>query len=195
MSISLSQIQELRKRLGAGVVDVKRALEEAEGDAEKAYEILRRSGIEKAAKKAERETHEGRIESYIHGNKKVGVLLKLYCETDFVAQNEQFAQLAHDIAMHIAAADPNYVSSADVPANVVEKEKSIYEEQMKDAGKPKEIMAQILQGKLEKFFQETCLLNQLFVKDQDKSVGDLIKEYVARLGENIQVGGFIRYQL
>ncbi len=195
MEISSSLVQELRQRSGAGVMDVKHALEEAIGDVEKAYEILRRKGIEKAAKKAERETHEGRIEAYIHGNRKVGVLLKLYCETDFVAQNEQFAQLAHDVAMHIAAADPTYVSSADVPAEVLDKEKSIYEEQMKESGKPKEIMAQIIQGKLEKFYQETCLLNQPFVKDQDKNVGDLIKEYIARLGENIQIGGFTRYQL
>ncbi len=195
MDISLSQIQELRERLGVGVMDIKRALEEAGGDPGKAHEILRKKGIEKAAKKAERETHEGRVEAYIHGNKKVGVLLKLYCETDFVAQNEQFAQLAHDIAMHIAASDPTYMSPADIPADIIDKEKSIYEAQLKDAGKSKEIMEQILQGKLEKFYQETCLLNQSFVKDQDKSINDVIQEYIARLGENIQVGGFVRYQL
>lgn len=195
MEISSSQVQKLRERSGAGVMDIKRALEEAEGNPEKAYEILRRKGIEKAAKKAERETHEGRVESYIHTNRKVGVLLTLYCETDFVAQNQQFADLAHDIALHIAAADPAYVSPNDVPADIIDKEKSIYEEQLRGSGKPKEIMEQIIQGKLEKFYETSCLLNQQFIKDQDKSIADVIKEYIARLGENIQVGAFTRYQL
>ncbi|MBI2462627.1 MAG: translation elongation factor Ts [Candidatus Spechtbacteria bacterium] len=195
MSISAQQVQELRQASGAGVMDVKQALEEAGGDIQIARDILRKKGMIKAAKKMERETHEGRVEAYIHANNKVGVLLKLYCETDFVAQNEQFAQLAHDLVLHIAASNPQYVSPADVPAQILDNERRIYTEQLQGLQKPTDVLAQIIEGKIEKFMQEVALTKQPFVKDLDKTVEDVINEAIAKIGENIQIGGFVRYEL
>jgi len=192
---SAGEIKKLREQTGAGIMDVKNALQEAGGDFEKAQEILRKKGAAIAAKKGTREVKDGIIISYIHAGGKVGVLLKLYCETDFVAKTNEFQILANDIAMHIAAMDPEYVSKEHIPQDVTEAEKKIYQEQFADANKPDDIVNKIIEGKLDKFAQENSLLEQAFVKDQDKTVGGLIEEYIAKLGENIQVGEFVRYEL
>ena len=188
-------IQQLRTQTGAGIMDVKKALEEADGDTEKAKDILRKRGAAIAVKKGSREAKEGLVTSYIHGAGRIGVLLKLYCETDFVARTEEFQQLARDIAMHIAAMDPEYVSLKDVPREVINKEKEIYKEQFADSGKSDDVINKIIEGTLDKFVGEVSLLEQVFVKDQDKTIAKLIEEYIAKLGENIQVGDFTRYIL
>lgn len=193
--MSTKDIQVLRAETGAGVMDIKNALAEAQGDVDAARDLLRKRGAATAAKKGERETHEGLIFSYIHAGGRVGVLLKLYCETDFVARTEEFKRLAADIAMHIAAMSPQYASREDVPADVVAKEKEIYAEQVASEGKPADIVEKIIQGKLEKFYTETVLPEQAFVKDQDKTVKTRVEESIAALGENIQIGDFVRYEL
>lgn len=193
--MSTKDIQSLRAETGAGIMDIKKALEEAGGDVDAARDLLRKRGAATAAKKGERETHEGLIVSYIHAGGKVGVLLKLYCETDFVARTEEFQRLASDIAMHIAAMSPQYVSREAVPSEVLEKEKEIYAEGMASEGKPAEIVEKIIQGKVEKFYSENVLPEQSFVKDQDKTVKGRIEESIATLGENIQIGDFVRYEL
>lgn len=176
-------------------MDAKKALEESGDDFEKAKEILRKAGAALASKKSARKAREGLVASYIHANGKLGVLLKLYCETDFVARTEEFKTLANDLAMHIAAMDPQYISADDVPADVVEAERKIYAEQFAGSEKPEEVIEDIVKGKMAKFASEVSLLEQPFVKDSDKSVKSLIEEYVAKLGENIQVGDFARYEL
>lgn len=191
----MEQIQKLRQETGAGIMDVKNAITEADGDEEKAREILRKKGAALAAKKGARETHEGLVVSYIHAGGKIGVLLKLYCETDFVARTEDFHALADDLAMHIAAMDPEYISVENIPEDVIETEKRIYKEQFADSDKPEDVIEKIIDGKVEKFASEVCLLGQSFVKNPDKKIGDIIQEYIAKLGENIQVGGFARYEL
>ena len=188
-------IQKLRSETGAGILDVKEALDEAGGDMENAREILRKKGAALAAKKGARETHEGLVVSYIHAGGKIGVLLKLYCETDFVARTDDFKTLADDVAMHIAAMDPEYISPEDIPEDVIEAEKKIYKEQFADSGKPEDVVENIVDGKIKKFASENSLLEQPFVKDQDKTIDELIKEHIAKLGENIQVGDFTRYEL
>jgi len=188
-------IKELREKTLAGMLDCKKALTECGGDMEKAVEYLRKKGLSSAAKKAERTAKEGYITSYIHTNNKVGVLLQLNCETDFVARNEEFRNLAKEIAMQIAAISPQYVSSTDVPAEVVEKEKEIYREQMKDSGKPANVIEKILEGKVKKFYSEVCLLDQEYIKDGKLTINDLLKNMVATLGENISVGRFERFQI
>ncbi|MEX0878033.1 MAG: translation elongation factor Ts [Candidatus Spechtbacterales bacterium] len=193
--MSMEQIQKLRQETGAGIMDVKNAITEADGDEEKAREILRKKGAALAAKKGARETHEGLVVSYIHAGGKIGVLLKLYCETDFVARTEDFHALADDLAMHIAAMDPEYISVENIPEDVIETEKRIYKEQFADSDKPEDVIEKIIDGKVEKFASEVCLLGQSFVKNPDKKIGDIIQEYIAKLGENIQVGGFARYEL
>ena len=189
------QIQQLRIETGAGIMDIKKALEEASGNMEKALEILRKKDSAIAAKKGLREAKEGLVTSYIHAGGKVGVLLKLYCETDFVARTGEFKQLAHDIALHIAAMNPEYISRADVPKEVINKEKEIYKEQFVDSGKSDDVVNKIIEGKLNKFMKEVSLLEQPFIKDQDKSIEALIEENIAKLGENIQIGEFVRYEL
>ncbi|KKU73943.1 MAG: Elongation factor Ts [Parcubacteria group bacterium GW2011_GWA2_47_26] len=186
-------VMQLRAQTGAGVLEAKHALEESGGDIEKAVEVLRKSGAIKAAKKSERATNEGLVHAYIHGGGKVGVLLELLCETDFVARNPEFENLAHDLAMQIAAANPLYVKSEDIPQEVVEKEKSIYSEEV--AEKPANIVDKIVEGKLEKWYSEVCLMNQPFIKDEDTTIGELIQSKIAKLGENIQVRRFVRYSL
>lgn len=193
--MSTQDIQQLRSETGAGIMDIKKALEEAGGDLEGARDILRKRGAATAAKKGERETHEGLVVSYIHPGGKVGVLLKLYCETDFVARTDDFQQLAADIAMHVAAMSPQYVSREAVPAEVVEKEKEVYAEQVAGEGKPADITEKIVEGKLEKFYAENVLPEQSFVKDSDKTVKERIEEAIATLGENIQIGDFVRFEL
>lgn len=191
----LNKIKNLRELTGAGVVDVKKALDVAGGDEKKAIEILRKKGQEKAIKKSERSAKEGVVVSYIHSNKKVGTILKLYCETDFVAKNEEFNQLALDIAMHITAINPQYTSPEEIPENVISKEKEIWTENLKNEGKPKEIMEKILEGKERKFREENSLLTQPFVKNPDQTVGELIAEKIGKIGENIRVGEFCRLEL
>lgn len=193
--MSTKDIQSLRAETGAGIMDIKKALEEAGGDVDAARDLLRKRGAATAAKKGERETHEGLIVSYIHAGGKVGVLLKLYCETDFVARTEEFQRLASDVAMHIAAMNPQYISREAVPSEVLEKEKEIYAEGMASEGKPADIVEKIIQGKIEKFYSENVLPEQSFVKDQDKTVKARIEESIATLGENIQIGDFVRYEL
>ncbi len=186
-------IKELRDLTGAGILEIKQALEEAGSNKDKAVEILRKKGSLKLGKKADRVTKEGIVEAYIHPGSKVGVLLELNCETDFVARTEDFKNLAKDLALHVAAAAPQYVSSADVPQEIQDKEKEIYKEQVK--GKPEDVVGKILEGKLAKYFEEVCLLEQPFVKNPDKKVKDLIAEAVSKIGENIQVRRFSRFVL
>lgn len=185
----------LREMTGAGILDAKKALEDASGDVEKAIELLRKKGAIKAAKKGERMTHEGVVHCYVHANGKVGAMVELLCETDFVARNEQFQGLAHDLAMHIAAANPLYLRPEDVPPEVLEKEKEIWAAEFAAGEKPAAVVSQILEGKVRKFYSETCLLKQAFIKDEDVTVEELLQQGVAKLGENIQVKRFTRFSL
>ncbi|WP_126994247.1 translation elongation factor Ts [Thermosipho globiformans] len=191
--IDAKLVKELRDRTGAGMMDCKKALEEANGDMEQAIEILRKKGIAKAAKKASRETSDGIIAAYVHFNKRIGVLVELNCETDFVARTEDFQELGNKIAMHIAAMSPRWVRREDVPQEVIEKEKEIYRDQLKDSGKPEHVIEKIVEGKLNKFFEENCLYEQKFAFDEDKTVEELIKESIAKIGENIRVSRFVKY--
>jgi len=196
MAISTDMIRELRGRTGAGILDVKNALDETGGDTEAAIRLLRERGLAKAAKKAEREASQGRVLSYIHGDPgRIGVLLELNCETDFVARTDAFRDLAHGLALHIAAANPLFVSEDQVPEADAQKEREIYAAQMADQKKPPEIMAKILDGKISKWMDETVLLRQAYVRDNDVSVGDMIKRSIAELGENIVVRRFVRFAL
>ncbi len=192
MEISAQAVKELRERTGAGMLDCKNALAEANGDTEKAVEILRKKGLAKAAKKAGRETAEGMIISYVHFNGKIGVMLELNCETDFVARTDEFKELGNKIAMHIAAMAPRYVRREEVPADIVEKEKEIYREQLKDSGKPANVIEKILEGKIESFYQENCLLDQKYALDQSITIAEMIQQAIAKIGENIQVSRFVR---
>ncbi len=195
MAITAAAVQALRKASGAGMMDCKRALEEAGGDQEKATDILRKKGTMKAAKRQDREAREGIIYSYIHMGGKIGVLLEVNCETDFVARTDDFQALAKDVAMHIAASNPDALSREEIDTALVEKEKSIYREQAIASGKPEKVIERIVEGRLDKFFQEVCLLEQPFVKDPDRTIGTLVKELAGKLGENVQVRRFARFQL
>jgi elongation factor Ts len=195
VTISPKDVSELRARTGAGMMDCKRALEEASGDMDKAVEILRKKGIAKAEKRAGRVASQGLVVSYIHHNQQVGVLLELNSETDFVARNEAFGQLAREIAIHIASADPIGVNPEDVPAELLERERRIAEEQVAAEGKPENIRAKIVDGKLKKFVAERTLLEQLYVRNDKITVGELIKEASGKLGETISVRRFARFQI
>jgi len=195
MEITADMVKELRERTGIGMMECKRALEEAGGDQEKAIEILRKKGYARAADKADRVTSEGRIGSYIHTNGKIGVLVEVNCETDFVAKNEEFLELVKNIAMHIAASAPKYIAPADVPADVLDKEREIIREQFKDSKKPAEIIEKIVEGKLAKFYEETCLLEQPFIKDDKRKVKDLLTQFISKFKENTKVDRFTRYQI
>jgi elongation factor Ts len=195
MEITASLVKDLREKTGAGMMDCKRALVETTGDFEKAVDYLRKKGIASAAKKSGRLTKEGAVTSYIHGEGKVGVLLEVNCETDFVARTEQFRQLVKDLAMHIAAANPQWVRSDEVPAEVLAKEKEIAIAQMQASGKPPAVLEKIAEGKVKKFFEDNCLLNQMFVKDSSKSIEQLLKETIATLGENMSIRRFARFAL
>lgn len=186
-------IKELREQTGAGIMDVKDALEEAGGDKDVAVDILRKKGLAKQAKKADRVANEGLVESYIHAGGRIGVLVEVNCETDFVARTDDFKNLVKEIALHIAAANPLYISSEDVPAEVLEKEKEIYKEQAGD--KPADVLEKMLEGKLQKYLEEVCLLNQPYVKDGEKTIGELLGEATGKMGENIQVRRFARFML
>lgn len=191
----MEQIKALREKTGAGIVDVKKALDEAGFDEVKAIEILRKRGQDKAMKKGDRETHEGIVVSYIHSNGRIGALVKLYCETDFVARNEEFQVLAHDIAMHVAAVAPQCVKPEEVSSEVIAKELTLWREQLATEGKPAELVEKILLGKEEKFRADQALVTQPFVKDPTKTVGELLSEKITKIGENIQVGGFVRFEM
>jgi elongation factor Ts len=195
VTISPKDVSELRTRTGAGMMDCKRALEEAGGDMDKAVEILRKKGIAKAEKRAGRVASQGLVVSYIHHNQQVGVLLELNSETDFVARNEAFGQLARDIALHVASADPIGVNPEDIPAELLERERRIAEEQVAAEGKPENIRAKIVDGKLKKFVAERTLLEQPYVRNDKVTVGELIKEASGKLGEAISVRRFARFQI
>ena len=194
-TISASTVKELREISGAGMMDCKNALTEASGDLEKAIDILRKTGMAKARKKSGRSAKEGIILPYIHPGAKLGVLLEINCETDFVANTDDFKNLSKDIAMHIAASAPMSVSREEIPQETLEREKEIYADQARQSGKPENIIEKMTEGRLNKFYQENVLLEQTFVKDPDKTVSDLITETVAKLGENILISRFSRFQL
>ena len=193
MSISAQVVKELREKTGAGMMDCKKALVDSKGDMEKAVDFLRKAGIAKAEKKGSRDVKEGIVYSYIHHGGRLGVLVEVNCETDFVAKTDGFKELVHNIAMQIAATNPVAVSSKDISEDLIEKEKEIFTAQAKDSGKPDNIIEKIVEGRVQKYFQEVCLVEQPFIKDPDKRVGDLITETVATLGENITIGRYIRY--
>jgi elongation factor Ts len=195
MEINAELVKKLREKSGVGMMDCKKALVECQGDFNKASEYLREKGLDKAAKKAARPANQGIIDSYIHLGSKIGVMLEINCETDFVARNEIFKNLSHNIALHIAAAAPLYVSKDEIPDEVIEKEKDIYRKQAINEGKPANVVDKIAEGKLSKYFQETCLLDQLYVKDNDLTIGDLITENIAKIGENIVIKRFTRWVL
>src|SRR5919106_4312744 len=194
-TITASQVQELRQRTGVGMMECKKALEETAGDLEAAIDLLRTRGQAKAAKKAGRETGEGRVESYIHLGGKIGVLIEVDCETDFVAKTDDFRDLARSLAMQVAAAAPLAVDRQGLDPEVVEREMGIYRQQAEESGKPEEILDKIAGGKLEKWYQEVCLLDQAYIKDPDRKVSDVLTEAIQRLGENIVVRRFTRYEV
>lgn len=194
MTIDPQEVKKLRELTGAGIMDAKTALEEAKGDHNKAVEVLRLKGLAKASKKADRETKNGLIETYVHGGK-IGVLVEVNCETDFVARTDEFKELARDLAMHIAASAPRYLSKDEVPQSELEKERQIIEQEVAASGKPAEHADKIIEGKLNKFLEEICLLDQPFVKDPSITVGELTKSKIAKLGENIVVRRFCRLEL
>lgn len=193
--ITGDMIKELREKTQAGMLDCKKALVETDGDMEKAVELLRKKGLASADKKMGREVTQGIVATYIHSNKKIGVLLELLTVTDFVARNEEYETLAREICMQIAAVNPLYVRIEDVPADIIEKEREIYREQMKDSGKPANVVEKIVDGKLNKFYSDVCLLEQEYIKDSAIKIKDLIKQKIATFGENIEVGRFTRYQI
>ena len=195
MKISATHVKKLRDRTGAGMMDCKKALQETAGDLEAAIDLLRTRGEAKAAKRADRSANEGTIASYVHHGGRIGVLVELNCETDFVANTDDFRNLARDVAMHVAASDPIAVATTDVDAEVVDREKAIFAEQVARDGKPEHIRDRIVEGKLRKFYRERVLLEQDYIKDPDRSVGELITEVSARTGEKIRVARFSRFQL
>lgn len=195
MAITAGDVAKLRDMTGAGMMDAKKALTEADGDMEKAIDNLRKSGAMKAAKKAERVTAEGRVHAYTHGTGKLSVLVEVMCETDFVARTEQFQALCQDIAMHIAAAGPIYRSKEEVPQEVVDREKAIYMEQLAAEGKPADVAAKIVEGKLAKYFSEICLMDQAFVKDDSMTITQLLDSKILSIGESLKIGKFVRMQL
>ena len=195
MEIGAALVRELREKTGAGMMDCKKALLESAGDMEKAVDYLRQKGLAMASRIEGRAAAEGLVGSYIHGGGKIGVLVELNCQTDFVARTPDFQGLLKDVAMQIAAANPRYIRREDVPEDELERERQIYHQQAIDSGKPEKIVGKIVDGKMERFYSEVCLLEQEFIKDPDRQVGDLIKEVVARLGENVQVKRFTRYHI
>ncbi|MCI4455077.1 MAG: translation elongation factor Ts [Thermodesulfobacterium sp.] len=193
--ISLELIKQLRERTAAGFSDCKKALEEAGGDIEKAIDILRKKGLAIAAKRAGKEAKEGIVEAYIHANKKIGVLVEINCETDFVARTDEFREFAHNVAMQIAATNPISITREEVPPEVLEREKRIYEEQLREAGKPENVIPKILEGKLEKFYKENVLLEQPFIKNPELTIQDLLNELISKTGEKIVIRRFARFQV
>ena len=195
MEVSANVVKELREKTGAGFMDCKKALAETGGDLEKAIDYLRQKGVAAAAKKADRVVTDGAVGAYVHPGGKIGVLLEINCQTDFVARTAEFQALLKDIAMQIAAANPRCIRREEVPAEELEKEKTIYRQQALESGKPEKVVEKIVDGKLERYYSEFCLLEQSFIKDPDRKVSDVINDAIARLGENIQVRRFMRYHL
>ncbi|HBH30045.1 MAG: translation elongation factor Ts [Desulfofustis sp. PB-SRB1] len=195
MKITTAMVKELRDKTSAGMMDCKKALTETDGDMDKAVDLLRKKGLAVAAKRAGRATSEGVVETYIHAGGKLGVMIELNCETDFVAKTDQFRELARDIAMHVAASNPVAVERDGVPADLMERERQIYVEQAEESGKPANIVEKIVAGKIDKFLAEVCLLEQKFVKDPERSVQDLITDCVGKMGENISIKRFARFQI
>jgi len=193
--ISAQMVKQLREKTGAGIMDCKEALTECGGDINKAFDFLRKKGLATAAKRAGRTMTEGIIESYIHMNSKLGVLVEVNCETDFVAKNDDFKKFARNMAMHIAATNPVGIRQEDVPKEIIEKEKEIYREQVLEMGKPEKIADKIVEGKLNKYLQENCLINQPYVRDPEISIADLLNEMIAKIGENITIRRFSRFKI
>jgi len=194
-NISAAMVKQLREKTGAGMMDCKNALSEVEGDVEKAIELLRKKGLATAQKRAGRTLSEGIIQSYIHMTGKLGVLVEVNCETDFVAKNKDFQEFTKNIAMHIAATNPLGITPEDISQEIIEKEKEIYRAQALDMGKPENVIDKIVEGKLNKFYEESCLLNQPYVRDTDISITDLLNQMIAKIGENISIKRFVRYQI
>jgi elongation factor Ts len=195
MSSLSALVKELRGKTGAGILDCQKALQDTGNDVEKAIDLLRQKGLAAAQKKAGRETKEGIISSYIHSGAKIGVLLEVNCETDFVARNEEFQAFVKEVALQIAASHPLFIKREDIPQELIEREKNIYLAQMKESGKPEAAWEKIIKGKLEKYYQEQCLLEQAFIKDPGISIQDLLSQKIAKLGENLTISRFTRYQL
>ncbi len=195
MDIDVSLVRDLRQKTGAGIMDCKRALKETQGNIDRAIEFLRQKGLAKAAKRVGRKTEEGLIGSYIHPGGRIGVLVEVNCETDFVARTQEFQHLVKDISMHVAAADPQYLRREDIPEEIMEKEKAILRVQAQEMGKPEKVVDRIVEGKMERFFSEVCLLEQPYVKDLDLTVGDLLNSLIGKIGERISIRRFTRYQL
>ena len=195
MDIDASAVKDLRQKTGAGIMDCKRALKEAQGNVDKAIEFLRKKGLAKAAKRTGRSAHEGLVESYIHPGGRIGVLVEVNCETDFVARTQEFKDFVRDISMHIAAANPQYLTREDVPEEVIQKERDILRMQALEMGKPEKVVDRIAEGRMEKFFSEVCLLEQAYVKDLDVTVGELLNSLMGKIGERISIRRFTRYQL
>jgi elongation factor Ts len=195
MDMTADMVKELRQRTGIGMMECKKALEESGADMEKAIALLRKKGYARAKDKMSRETSEGLVGSYIHTNNKIGVLVEINCETDFVARNAEFQDMVKNIAMHIAAARPKYLATENIPAPVLEEEKAVIREQLKDQKKPPEIIEKIVQGKLGKFYEEVCLLDQPFIKDDKVTIRQFIQSHVAKLGENIKINRFARFEI
>ena len=193
--ISAQMVKDIRDATGASFIDCKKALEETSGKVDKAVEILRIKGLAKASKKAGRSTPEGIVTSYIHAGGKIGVLLEVNCETDFVARNDEFQEFTREVAMQIAAANPTYVAEADVPEDIINKEKEIMKAQVVESGKPDNIADKIVAGKISKYFEENCLVNQIYIRDTKRKISDLLSELIAKVGENIQIRRFERFQL
>jgi elongation factor Ts len=195
LAISASLVKELREKTGAGVMECRKALESSNGNIEEAAKLLHQQGMQKAAKKSARTTGEGQIGSYIHFGGKIGVLVEVNCETDFVARTDDFQQLIKDLAMHVAAINPKYLSKEDVPQEVLQEELEIYKKQARESGKPDNIIEKIAQGKLEKFYKSVCFLEQSFIKDENKTISELMTETIAKLGENIKIARFVRFEV
>lgn len=193
--ITAQMVKELRDSTGAPFIDCKMALEEVAGDLDKALDILKIKGVAKASKKVGRETPEGTVASYIHAGGKIGVMVEVNCETDFVARNEEFQTFAREVAMQIAASNPKYISKEEIPESELEREKEILKAQVLESGKPANITEKIVEGKIEKFFEEVCLLNQTYIRDSKVKINDLLQELIAKIGENIKVRRFARFQL
>ena len=193
--ITAALVKELRERTGAGMMDCKKALSATDGDLEKAIDFLREKGLAAAAKKAGRVAAEGLVEAYIHGGGRIGVLVEVNCETDFVAKTDAFKELVKDIAMHIAATNPSYLKREEVPTAELEHEQAVLAEQARNEGKPEKIIEKMVAGRIEKYYKEVCLMEQPFVKDPDKTISDLITESIAKIGENVSIRRFTRYQL
>ena len=190
----MEKIKQLREKTGAGVMDAKKALEESGGDMKKAEEIIAAKGIVKAEKKADREVKSGLVYGYTHQGR-VGVLVEVSCETDFVAKNPLFKELAHDLALQVAAMSPIYVSPDNIPEEIINKEKEAHQSELKDSNKPEKIINQIIEGKLQKWYQEICLIRQPFIKNPDQMIDDILKEYIAKIGENIKINRFVRFEI